>query len=190
MNIERQNITRGYEPVSKIDTNIMASHQALSKMGFPTIEINKVDAVTKARKRFVTRSKELAKLPKRGKADLDTDILASPTDPICDICGNSTGLGIAKLTSTVREAKLPDDWALVRFGSPNDSDYMAYVVVPLGIVIDYQSGRVYVVCGNCQLILGLRATEFGILINNMTEGTGYGFVDLNKVERLIEEYKR
>jgi hypothetical protein len=189
MNIAREDITRGYEPVAKLDTNIMTSRKALSTMGFPNSEIDKMNVVAKERKRFGKRSKELAKLSKKGKLESEKDILGIPKTPICDICGNSTGLGIAKLTSVGQEAKLPDGWALVRFGSPDDSDYRAYAIVPLGIVIDYQGGRVYVICGNCQLKLGLVPTESGILIHSITEGTGYGFVDLDKVEKLIQECK-
>ena len=190
MKITRQDIARGYEPVTKLDVNIMASRQALSKMGFPASEIGKIDVVTKARKRFVKRSRELAKLSKRGKLEFDKVISATPETPLCDICGNSTGLGIAKLTSIEQETKIPSGWALVHFGSPNQNDCRTYIIVPLGIVIDYQSGKVYIICGNCQLTLGLMATESGILIHSKTEGTGYGFVDLDRIEKLIQEYRK
>ena len=189
MNMAREDITRGYEPVAKLDVNIMASRKALSEMGFPNSEIDKIDAVAKERKQFAKRSKDLAKLSKKGKLEFDKGISGTPETLICDICGNHTGLGIAELTSVEQEAKLPASWALVRFGSLGHNDYRAYAIVPLGIVIDYQGGRVYIVCGNCQLILGLIAVESGILIHNITEGTGYGFVDLDKVEKLIQEYR-
>jgi hypothetical protein len=183
----RQTIARGYEPVAKLDTNIMASPKSLAKMGFPTSEINKIDIVAMTRKHFVKISKELAKVSKKGKLEFNK-VLASPKNPICDICGNSIGLGIVKLTSTEQETKIPSGWALVRFGSPNDSDYRAYMIAPLGIVIDYQGGKVYMVCGNCQLVLGLRATESGILIHEIRKG--YGFVDLDRVEKVIQEHKK
>ena len=104
-------IARGYEPVAKLDTNIMASRQALSKMGFPNSEIDKIDAVAKARKHFVKRSQELAKLSKKGKGESDKDHSASPEYPICDICGNPTVLSGVKLTSPEQETSIPPDWA-------------------------------------------------------------------------------
>lgn len=188
MNIAREDIARGYEPVDKLDTNIMASRQALSKMGFPVIEINKIDAVAKTRKRFVEISRKLIKMSKKGKYTLE-QVMSSPLAPIsCDICGSSTGLGIANLSSPEQEEKIPPDWTLLHIGSPMQNNYKSIVIIPPGIVIDYQKGKVYIVCGTCQLILGLKATESGILIHSITEGTGYGFVDLDKVERLIKEY--
>ena len=177
-------IARGYEPVAKLDTNIMASRQALSKMGFPTSDIDKIDAGAKARKHFAKRSQEVAKLSRKGKLEADKGVSASPEHPACDICGNFTGLGVIKLSSPEQEKNIPPDWApwsLLRFGSPDHNDYRAHIVLPPGIVIDYQSRRVYVVCGTCGVILGLKATESGILIHNKTEGTGHGFVDLDRV---------
>lgn len=183
-------IARGYEPVAKLDINIMASRQALSKMGFPNSEINKIDAVGKARKHFVKRSQELVKLSKKGKVDADEGLSVSPESPVCDICIN-THSGI-KLTSPEQEAKVPPDWepfTLFRFGLPDHNNYRAYILLSPGIVIDYQIRKVYVVCGNCRVILRLIATESGILIHNKAKGTGYGFVDLDRVEKLIRIYK-
>jgi len=185
-------IARGYEPVAKLDINVMASRHALSKMGFPVSEIDKIEAVAKERKHFIKRSQELAKLSKKGKLESDKGVSASPEYPVCDICGNFTGLGAIKLTSPDQETKIPTDWApfaLRRFGPPNHNDYRAHILLPLGIVISYYNRKVYVVCGNCLVVLGLRTTESGILIHNKTEGTGYGFVDLDRVEKLIQMYK-
>jgi hypothetical protein len=183
-------LARGYEPVAKLDTNIMASRQALSKMGFPTSEIDKIDAVTKERKYFVKRSQQVAKLSKKGKLESDKGGLAPPKNLVCDICGNITGLGVIKLTSPEQETKIPSAWApfaMKKILEPND--YRAYVVLPSGIVISYYNRKIYVVCGTCRVVLRLRNTESGILIHNKTEGTGYGFVDLDKVEKLIQMYK-
>jgi len=118
----RQVIARGYEPVAKLDINIMASRQALSKMGFPASEIDKIDAVAKASKRFVKRSQEVAKLSKKGKLESDKGASASPEYPICDICGNPT-VGVIKLTSPEQETKIPPDWApfaMKKILEPND----------------------------------------------------------------------
>jgi len=187
-------IARGYEPVAKLDTNIMASRQALSKMGFPNSEIDKIDTLAKARKHFIKWSKELAKMWKKGKGESYLSHSVSPENPnrLCDICGNPTALSGIKLTSPEQEESIPPDWklfALSRFGSTSHNDYRAYVLLPPGIVIDYQIRKVYVICGNCQVILGLKATESGILIHDKAEGTGYGFVDLDRVEKLIQIYK-
>lgn len=178
-------IARGYEPVAKLDTNIMASRQALSKMDFPTSEIDKIDAVNKEREHFIKRSKEIAK-------EFDKSVSPSSECPVCDICGNITGIGTIKLASQDDEAKIPPDWspfALAHFGSPNCDDYRAYVLLPSGIVIDYQSRKVYVVCGSCRVVLALRSTESVILIHSKTEGTGYGFVDLDRVEKIMQTCK-
>lgn len=186
------NIARGYEPVAKLDINVMASRQALSKMGFPAIDIDKKDAVAKERKHFLKRSYEIIKLSKKGKEKSDKDHSASPEFTICDICGNPTAVSGVKLTSPEQETRIPPEWApfqLNRFGSPSYNNYGAYILLPPGVVIDYQRRKVYVVCGNCLVVLGLRNTESGILIHNKTEGTGYGFVNFDKVEKLIQIYK-
>jgi|GEM_PF-5385361 len=185
-------IARGYEPVARLDTNIMASRRALSKMRFPIPEIDKLDAVAKARKHFVKRSKELAKPSKEGKGESDKGSLAPAQDLMCDVCGNPACLSCVKRTSPEQEASIPSEWApfaLRRFGFSGHNDYRAYVTMPPGIVIDYQRGRLYVICGNCQVVLGLTSTEFGILIHGRTEPLGHGFVDLDRVERLVQMYR-
>ncbi len=184
MEIIRQEIERGYEPVSKLDTNVMASRNALLKMGFPPLEAEKIDIIAKERKHFVKRSKELTKLSKKGKLETEKSIFTDFNPLGCDVCGNSTSLGIAKLTATEQETKIPSGWALVHFGLYSDDDYRAYIIVSPGIVIDYGNAKIYIVCGNCQLLLELQVTESGILIHNVVEGTGYGFVDLDRIEKL------
>ena len=185
-------IARGYEPVSKLDTKIMASRQALAKMGFPLSEIDKIDWVSEERKHFEKRFKELVKLSNKGDPEFASANSASFKAHICDICGNIAGLGFIKITSPEQEKNIPSDWtpyALKRFGtSSNNNDYRSYVIIASGIVIDYQSRKAYVVCGNCRVVLGLKPTESAILIHNKTEGTGYGFVDLDRVEKLIKMY--
>lgn len=183
------NIKRGYEPVKQLDTNIMASRNALIKMGFPITEVNKIDIVTKARKYFVKRSQELTKLSKKGKLGSENGISSLSELITCDICKNNTGLGIAELTSIEQEDKIPSDYSLVRLGSLKDGTYRAYMIVSLGVVIDYGKTKIYVICGNCQLMLGLRATKSGLLINKIVEETGYGFVDLDEIEKLIQNYQ-
>ena len=58
---------------------------------------------------------------------------------------------------------------------------------PPGAVIDYRKGKTYTICGSCQSRLELRATVSGILIHGMKNGHGY--VDLDRIERLIKENK-
>jgi hypothetical protein len=58
---------------------------------------------------------------------------------------------------------------------------------PLGVVIDYRKGKTYTICGSCQSRLDLKATESGILIHGIKNGHGY--VDLDRIERLIEKEK-
>jgi len=188
MKITRQDIARGYEPVANLDTKVMASRQALTKMNFPTSEIDKMDVVAKERKYFVERSKELAKLSKKRKPFPDILFFVNVTQSfLCGICGHYVAVGIAETTSIEQETKIPSCWALLRFESAN---HKAFIAVPPGIVIDYEKAKVYMVCGTCQLLLDLRSTESGILIHNITKGTGYGFVDLDRVEGLIQEHKK
>jgi len=46
-------ILRGYEPVTKLDTNVMASRKALSSMNFPKVEIDKLEVGLKARNKVL-----------------------------------------------------------------------------------------------------------------------------------------
>jgi hypothetical protein len=188
MGDSKMNIARGYEPVSKLDTNVMTSRQSLYKIGFPTSEIDKMDAVAKARKQFAKVSKKLGKMSQNGQYTLE-QVVSNVLPPIpCDICGGTNSLGIASPHSPEQEKNIPSDWVLLHIGSVAENNYKAIVIVPPGIVIDYQGVNIYVVCGTCQLVLGLRATESGILIHNIHEG--YGFVDLDKVESLIQQHKK
>ncbi len=96
-----------------------------------------------------------------------------------------------RLSSYEQEAIIPPDWspfALVHFGNRTSDEYRAYIIQPPGLVIDYQKGKIYAVCGNCRVLLRLRRTDSGILIHTKTEGTGHGFVDLDKVESLKQTY--
>ena len=178
-------IARGYVPVTKLDFNIMASRDALAKMGFPEAEIDKVEIGLKARNK-VLKSTELANhnIQKllRGEKE-ERPILPEPIT--CDICRESTGIGIAKLTSPEQEAKIPSGWLLAKFG--RQDEYRAYAIVPPTVVIDYNGGKVYMVCGTCQVVLGLEPTESGLLIQAGLEGCG--FIDLDRIEKLIKEYQ-
>jgi len=205
-------------------------------MGFPASEIDKIDAVVKARKHFEKRSQELAKLSRKGKLEeeqlkgtakvlnklskesqstileklpkerakllkkllnkdkLESDKGASaiPQYPICDICGNLTGLSAITLNSPEQERNIPSGWKpySIYWASKDPNDYRAYVSLPPGVVIDYSqvphSGKVYVVCGNCRIILLLTATESGILYHSKLEGYTCGEVDWHLIEKLIQ----
>jgi len=188
MKLTRQDIARGYEPVSNLDTKVMASRQALTKMGFAISEIDKMDVVAKERKYFVERSRELAKLSKGKKPFPDILFFVNISlSFLCDICGNSVSVGMAESASIAQDAKIPSYWVLLHFESAKNKSFIA---VPPGVVIDYENAKVYMVCGTCQLLLDLRSTESGILIHNKVEKTGYGFVDLDRVEKLISEHKK
>ena len=176
-------IARGYVPVTKLDFNIMASRHALAKMGFPKAEIDKVEIGLKARNKVLKSIKlanrNIQKLLKGEKGE--RSILPEPI--VCDICRESTGIGIAKLTSPEQEAKVPSGWLLAKFGTQDE--HRVYAIVPPAIVIDYNGGKVYIVCGNCQLLLGLQPTESGLLIQAGLDGRG--FVDLDRIEKLIKD---
>jgi len=176
-------IARGYVPLTKLDFNIMANRDALSKMGFPAAEIDKVETGRKARNKVLKSTKlanrNIQKLLKGEKEE--RPILPEPI--ICDICRESTGIGIAKLTSPEQEAKIPSGWLLAKFG--RQDEHRGYAIVPPAVAIDYNGGKVYIVCGTCQLVLGLEPTESGLLIQAGLEGRG--FVDLDGIEKLIKE---
>lgn len=183
---------RGYTPVDELDTNIMASRQALSKMSFPSSEIDKIYAVAEAGKHFVKWSRERVKLSReeRPKSDKGATKHLEPTP--CDICGNATGMGMIKLASSEQQGSIPSDWQpylLESFGSLSNNDYRVYVILPAGIVVDYQDRKVYAVCGNCRVVLGLRMTQSWILFHNKIEGAGHGFVDLDRIMGLIQKYE-
>ena len=63
----------------------------------------------------------------------------------------------------------------------------AYLVIPPAVAIDYNGGKVYVVCGLCQFRAGLEEAESGLLIHEIRGE--YGYIDLDTVERLIREIK-
>jgi len=181
----QMSIARGYVPVAKLDFNIMASRHALGKMGFPETEIDKVEIGLKARNKVLKSTKlanrNIQKLFKGEKEELP--ILSEPI--VCDICRGSTGIGIAKLTSPEQEAKIPSGWLLAKFG--RQDEHRIYAIIPPAIVIDYNGGKVYTVCGTCQLVLGLEPTESGLLIQAGLDGRG--FVDLDKIEKLVKNYE-
>lgn len=178
-------IARGYVPVTKLDFNTMASRHALAKMGFPESEISKVEIGLKARNKVLKSTKlanrNIQRLLKGEKEE--RPIL--PESIICDICRGSTGIGIAKLTSPEQETKIPSGWLLAKFGAQDE--HRVYAIVPPAIVIDYNGGKVYMVCGTCQLVLGLEPTESGLLIQAGLDGRG--FVDLDGIEKLIKDYE-
>ena len=182
---EQMSIARGYVPVTKLEFNIMASRRALAEMGFPESEISKVEDGLKARNK-VLKSVKLAnrniqKLIKGEKEE--RPILPDPI--ICDICRGSIGIEIAKLSSPEQEEKIPPGWLLVKVA--RQDEYSVYIVVPPAVVIDYNGGKVYIVCGTCQLVLGLQPTESGLLIQAGLDGRG--FVDLDRIEKLIKDYE-
>jgi hypothetical protein len=57
--------------------------------------------------------------------------------------------------------------------------------IPPGVVIDYNKGKTYSICGLCQQKLELKATEAGFLIHGMKDG--HGWVDIPRIEQAIKE---
>jgi hypothetical protein len=183
-------LARGYEPITKLGINLMASGKPLSKMGFPVSEIDKIDGIFEERKHFEKRSRELAKLSPKSDLGVASGSTTNVKTYMCDICGNVASVGCIKLTSPEQEKNIPIEWrpyALNRLGSLATNDYRAYLNMPSGIVIDYPRRKVYVVCGNCRIVLGLKPTESVILVHKI-EDKGYGMVDLDRVERLTNMY--
>jgi len=148
------NIDRGYEPVTKLDTNVMTSRSMLASLNFPDWEIDKLEIGLKARKLWLKSIKRefhpnlFSRLFKKGKGE--------PEPLFCDICSKS----VYVTPEFVPPLPLP---------------------IPHGAVIDYNRGKVYLVCGTCQLKLGLEATEAGLPIHEIKEG--YGYVDLDRLRR-------
>ncbi len=174
-------IARGYVPVTKLEFNIMASRNALSKMDFPKPEIDKIEYGLKTRNKVL----KSAKLIKRNLQDVlegKREHLTLPEPVTCDICRESTGIGVAKLTSPEQEAKIPSGWLLLK--SDWQGEHRAYAVIPPSVVIDYDGRRAYLVCGTCQGLLGLQPTELGLLIHEVRGRQGY--VDLDRIKQLIE----
>lgn len=159
-----------------------ASRDVLTKMHFPQAEIDKIDIGLQARHKVLKSTKKVSRnIQKMIRGESIQPIFSEST--ACDICMESKVIGVAKLTSPEQRASIPSGQMLVSLGQ--DKDYM---VVPPGVVIDYSKSTVYIVCGTCQLALGLKPTESGILIHEMREG--HGFVDLDSIDKLIQEHKR
>ncbi len=187
-------IVRGYEPVTKLDTNIMASRHALVKMGFPKAEVDKREATFRARKQLPKFTKianrNIQKVFKREKAEWS--VLPEPLS--CDICKKSVYFVLKRFAPE----EYHGDWLVMQF-TPEKADEprvtqltpegydgeRTYTVLSPGIVIDYNGGKVYVVCGLCQFRLGLQETESGLLIHGIKDGHGY--VDLDRIEKFIKE---
>ena len=177
-------IARGYVPLRKIDFNIMANRSALVKMGFPKSEIDKVEAGLKARKQV---SKSIKRIYQPHLLDFRNTIFRNLTmrigglftykevefEPfvfVCDICKTLIASGY------YRRPPLP---------LPTPPVHMPPVPIPPGVVIDYYGLKTYIVCGNCQIILHLGATESGLLMHEIRKG--FGYVDLDRIEGIIKE---
>ena len=180
MNIERTDITRGYVPVRKLDANIMASHKVLAEMNFSNTEIDKLETGLKARTTVLKSRKDVVKNIQQTLIGGEHPIFPKPV--VCDVCGGTTGIGIVQLTSEERSKKIPSDWILLRFDKEKDR---VYAVISPGVAIDYSKGKVYIVCGTCQVKLGLKSTESGFLIHEIRNG--FGYVDLDKIENIMGE---
>ena len=76
---------------------------------------------------------------------------------VCDICKISIDSGYYRLPPSPL---------------PTPPVHMPPVPIPPGVVIDYQGLKAYIVCGNCQIILHLRATESGLLMHEIRKGFG------------------
>lgn len=181
-NIAREDISKGYEPVTRLEANIMGSPQALTKMRFAEAEIAKMAIGFKARTEVLKSAKTVSRnISKTLRGENTPPIISAHI--VCDICTGTTGIGIAKLTTAEQRTNLSSGCILVKLGQDRD-----YIVVPPGVIIDYSKGKVHIVCGTCQLLLGLRATESGTLIHEMRNG--HGFVDLDRIDTLIQEHGR
>lgn len=177
MAMNRQDIVRGYIPVAKLDTNFMATPKALSNMGFDVTEVEKLDTIKQAKKQL----KETSKLRKVNVTleQIERVISDNGISIQCDICKmNSNSIDIIALTSIEQESKLPPNWGILRLQGQE-----SYALIPSGIVIDYPNAIIYRVCGRCQVLLGLRAAESGLLINEIRDN--YGFVDFDRIDQML-----
>lgn len=181
MNIPREEIAKGYEPVTKLEFNIMANSQALAKMHFSESDIAKAANALRGCNKILKSANAISRNIQKMLQGKNAQPMF-PESFTCDICSESIGIGIAKLTSLEQRSRIPSGWILVTLGKDRD-----YIVVPPGVVIDYSKGKVYVVCGTCQLVLVLKPTESGMLIHEMRNG--HGFVDLDRIEKLIQEHR-
>jgi hypothetical protein len=199
-------IVRGWVPVSKLEFNILVKGDALGKMGFPKVETDKVEATFRARKELSRLTEKLAKVRERtiqellkgeGKEQpIGETMLPNLERLSCDICNNS----VYWVFKRFAPESYHGDWTVMRFVperadkpqitqlTPAEYDgERTYSVMPPAVAIDYNGGKVYVMCGLCQFRAGLKEAESGLLIHEIRGGAGY--IDLDTIERLIREVK-
>jgi hypothetical protein len=194
---QMNNIVRGWVPVTKLEFNILVKGNALAKMGFPKVEIDKVEATFRARKQLP----KFTKMIKHGmqesfKGEGEKQPMPSPEPLSCDICRKSVYWVLKRFAPESYHG----DWSVMQF-SPERPDEpqithivpegydgeRVYSVIPPAAAIDYNAGKVYVMCGLCQFRAGLKEAESGLLIHEIRGK--YGYIDLDTIERLIQEVK-
>ena len=201
-------IARGWVPVTKLEFNILIKGDALTKIGFPKVEVDKIEATFRARKQLPKLAEKLAeKLAKMREdaiqellkgvvkeEDVGRSMLPYPEPLSCDICRCS----VYWVFKSFAPESYHGDWGVMQF-SPEKADKpqitqltpkdyegeRVYSVMPPAVAIDYNGGKVYVMCGLCQFRAGLKEAESGLLIHEIRGK--YGYIDLDTVERLIRE---
>ena len=188
-------IVRGWVPVTKLEFNLLVKGDALAKMGFPKVEVDKVEATFRARKELPKFTKMIVhSIQESLKEGGEKQPIPSPEPLFCDICKKS----VYWVSKRFAPESYHGDWTVMQF-SPERADEpqithivpegydgeRTYSVIPPAVAIDYNVGKVYVMCGLCQFRAGLKEAESGLLFHEIRGK--YGYIDLDTVERLIRE---
>jgi hypothetical protein len=188
-------IARGWVPVTKLEFNILVKGDALAKMGFPKIEADKVEATFRARKQLPKFAKMVERnIQELFKGEMKKQPLPSPEPLSCDICKKSVYWVLKRFAPEGYHG----DWSVMQFCPEREGESQitqltpkeydgerVYSVIFPAVAIDYNGGKVYVMCGLCQFRAGLKEAESGLLIHEIRGK--YGYIDLDTVERLMRE---
>lgn len=188
-------IARGWVPVTKLEFNILVRGDALTKMGFPEVEVDKVEATFRAREQLPKFTKMAERnIQEFFKGEEKKQLIPSPEALFCDICDKSVYWVLKRFAPEGYHG----DWSVMQFCpervdepqitqlTPTEYDgERTYSVIPPAVAIDYNGVKVYVMCGLCQFRAGLKEAESGLLFHEIRGK--YGYIDLDTVERLIRE---
>ena len=188
-------IARGWVPVTKLEFNILVNGNALAKMGFPKVEVDKVEATFRARKQLPKFAKMAEhSIQELFKGEGIKQPLPGPEPLSCDICKKSVYWVLKRFVPE----NYHGDWSVMQFCPEGEDEPQithlipkeydgerAYSVISPAVAIDYNGGKVHVMCGLCQFRAGVKEAESGLLIHEIRGK--YGYIDLDTVERLIRE---
>lgn len=115
MDLERRtqmSVARGWVPVTKLEFNILVKGDALAKMGFPKVEVDKMQATFRARKQLP----KFTKMVERNVQALSEEegrkqSIPSPEPLSCDVCKKSVYWVLKRFAPESYHG----DWSVMQF---------------------------------------------------------------------------